>query len=259
MSLSRPFVIATLIVGVWIAPESPAHADSAKPIRTTEDALADAASIIEGRVVDVSFSYDPVEGPRTVTTFTDVQTHRGEKIESPVRIATLGGPLPDGRLLVIPELPEFRIGSSYIILLTGSDWFYSPVIGDYAFRVERIGGRELLVTPTGHPVVNISRTEVETAGLSVDPPHFNMRTRFDRPVMVADAAARAATGLTKATFLGLLKDLSKAASAPGTFKRSVARTKVWNVTEADADNAPTCSPEQESELVCPAPSKGGDR
>ena len=226
---------AALAVAVCVAAAPTARADSAKLIRTTEDALADAASVIEGRVVDVSFTYDAVEGPRTVTTFTDVQTHLGEAVGSQVRIATLGGPLPDRRILVIPELPEFRIGSSYVILLTASDWFYSPVVANYAFRVERLGGRELLVTLTGHPIVSVSRLGVQAAALSVDPPGVNMRRRFDRPVLVADAAARAAAGLSKASFLDLLKELGKAAPPRGTFKRNIARNKVWNVTAADPD------------------------
>jgi len=270
--LLRRTVGVALAVGVWVAAAPAARADSAKPIRTTEDALADAAAVFEGRVVDVSFTYDAVEGPRTVTTFADVQTHLGEVVGSQVRIATLGGPLPDRRILAIPELPEFRRGSTYVVLLTASDWFYSPVVTNYAFRVERLAGREVLVTPTGHPIVGVTRSGIETAALSVDPPRVNMRTRFDRPVLVADATARAATALSRASFLGVLKELGRAAPPRGSFKRSIAPSKVWNVTAADRDPGPpaaaaggssACSPEQAPDLACrngrTSSSKGGDQ
>lgn len=54
-----------------------------------------------------------------------------------------------------------------------------------------------------------------------------MRTRFDRPVLVADATARAATALSRgASFLGVLKELGRAAPPRGSFKRSIAPSKV---------------------------------
>ena len=270
--LLRKTAGVALAVVVWAAAAPAALADSAKRIRTTEDALADAATVIEGRVVDVSFTYDPVEGPRTVTTFADVQTHLGEVVGSQVRIATLGGPLPGRRILVIPELPEFRRDSIYIVVLTASDWFYSPVVANYAFRVERLGGREVLVTQTGHPIVGITRSGIETAALSVDPPGVNMRTRFDRPVLVVDATARAATALSKASFLGGLKELGRAAPPRGSFKPSIARSKVWDVTAVDRDpgpsaaaasDPPACGPGQAPGLACrtgqASSSKGGDQ
>jgi hypothetical protein len=226
---------ALLVAGACVVAVSLAHADSARFIRTAEDALVDSASIIEGRVADIRFTYHPVEGPRTVAILADVETHAGEFLGSEVQIPTLGGPLPKGRTLFIPELPHFRKGSRYVIFLTASDWFYSPVVANYAFRVENIAGRELLVSQSGHPIVGVSSSGIESAGMSVDLPALELKTRFDRPVLVSDAASRAEGALSKSNFLTLIKALSQTYPPRGTFKRNIASGKAWNITPTDPD------------------------
>jgi hypothetical protein len=212
---------------------SPARADSGALIRTTSDALRDAASVIEARVTDIRFTFDPVAGPRTVVTLGDIHTIAGEDPGREVQLATLGGPLPNRRLLVVSELAHFRRDSRYIVFLTSSDWFFSPVVADYAFRIENVAGREVLVTQSGNPIVGVNEFGIQVGGLSLEPGARQMRTRFDRIALVEDAAVRAERALSHADFVGTLKRLSATAAPRGSFKRSMVPGRVWNVMRVD--------------------------
>jgi hypothetical protein len=237
--------VAVLAGCACLATASAARADSDQPVHSTRDALSDASSIIEGRVADIRFTYDPVTGPRTIATLTDVETHAGEVVGREVQIATLGGPLPSGRTLLIPELPQFRRGSRYVVFLTASDWFYSPVIADYAFRVETIAGRDLVVTTSGNPVVAVSPSGIASSSRSVDPDGLEFRTRFDPPVLVSDAPSRVDGAMTRTTFVTLVKTLCRIYPPRGTFRRDITPSKAWNVTTADRDSTSTSSKGQQ--------------
>jgi hypothetical protein len=238
-SSSRPYRRLTLVVTVivGISGGRAAMADSDRLIRSPEDALRDGSSLIEARVADIGFGYDPILGPRTITTLTNVMTHAGEVLSGNLQISTLGGPLPDGRTLDVPELPEFRLNSRYLVLLTGSNWFFSPVVSDYAFRIERIGGRDVLVGQTGHAVVRLDARSLESTDRPVAATEVDARRPFAPPALVTDANVRAEAALSLPQFVEAVRQLSRGAPLRGGFKRNATTRRAWNVTAADG--APT--------------------
>ena len=50
------------------------------------------------------------------------------------------------------EIPTLALDSDYVVFLRNTDWTLSPVVGNLVFRVETIGGREMLIDPGGHAV-----------------------------------------------------------------------------------------------------------
>jgi hypothetical protein len=196
-------------------------------------AANDAAAIVEGTVTDISFSYDDVQGPRTITTLTTLTPYRGS-VGTSLQIVTMGGPLPDGRYLHIPELPELRSGCRYLLFLTSRDWFYSPIVADYAFRIEQVGGKEVLLNQTGNPITFISPTAIAAAPLSLDSPNRESSHHLDRPILVADAAARSAQALSRSEFFNGLADVLKQASPALPFKPTARGGRSWLHTPVSA-------------------------
>ncbi|WP_437481088.1 hypothetical protein WME75_36885 [Sorangium sp. So ce1014] len=237
---------------------SGAKADTLTQVVTTIDALNSTAAVVEGRVVDIAFTYDPVEGPRTVATLADVKTHLGTPIRGELKISTLGGPHPNGRRLYIPELPEFHADSTYIVFLTRTDWFYSPVVSSFAFRVENVGSRQILINQQGHAIVGASALGIELSGRPVSAVQNESTTRLERPALLAGAESRATGALSKSDFLTSLSSLAKSAAPRGEFRRSVAPGRTWNITKVapgdPADVEPNAMPAEQiappEGLVC---------
>jgi hypothetical protein len=73
-------------------------------------------------------------------------------VEAQVNLRVLGGPTPRGTWLAVSELPQLALDSQYVVFLRNTDWTFSPIVGNLAFRVETIAGREVLVNPDGRAV-----------------------------------------------------------------------------------------------------------
>jgi hypothetical protein len=151
------FLLATLL-GLW---SRESIADTIDVVRSTRDAIVNTAVVVEGRVTDITYTYDAAEGPRTVATLSDVTTHFGSFDESTLRIATLGGPISPTRWAFVPELPRLTKETRYLLFLTNVDWFYTPVVGEYIFQLElNSQGTDVLIGPSGHAVVGVNEGEL---------------------------------------------------------------------------------------------------
>jgi hypothetical protein len=133
----------------------PATASKPSAVTDLRSAMAQTAVVLEGRVSDVRYEYNRRDGPWTSVILSDVRAHFGSAPEQ-VEIRQFGGPLPDGRTLVVAELPEFTAGERYVVFLRNTAWNLSPVVGDLAFRVEALGAGEALVTAEGLAVTGVS-------------------------------------------------------------------------------------------------------
>lgn len=134
-----------------------ALADTKRGVTTPLDALAGTAAIVEGSIKGFTYTFDPAAGPRTVATLSDVTTDFGSFRGSVLEIATLGGPINERQGLFIPELPRLTDGTRYLIFLNNIDWFFSPVVENYIFRIETApSGADVLIAPSGHAVVRLS-------------------------------------------------------------------------------------------------------
>jgi hypothetical protein len=120
-------------------------------------------AIVQGDVEDITFDSQECEGPRTVIHLSAVSTLLGDPHDSKMTLRVFGGPLPNGSFVSASELPRYVLGAHYILVLRNTDWRFSPVIGDLAFRAETIAGKQVLVDTDGHGVTGISDSGVDTA------------------------------------------------------------------------------------------------
>jgi len=237
-----------------------AAADSNKAVNGPRDAMDEVASIVQGRVASISYTYDPQAGPRTVAHFEKVVVHAGPSAGSSLTLATMGGPLPNGTALAIPELPEFEAGKTYIVFLTAAEWFYSPVVGEYAFRVEPADGVDRVVTLTGNPVVSFGLDAVRVSPVSIDEPVVD--PSIGR-ILVPDAARVLVSAAPADTFIADLVRFyeqraqeraamgDQTAMLPKTFKKTPRTDRVWNATvaAAESETAAMCH-EEADKAVC---------
>ena len=67
-----------------------------------------------------------------------------------------------GTYVEVSELPRYVLGGRYLLFLRNTDWRYSPVLGDDAYRFERIAGKETLVSTSGRAVTGLGADGIET-------------------------------------------------------------------------------------------------
>lgn len=145
-------------------PESWKPADYVAPrgFATTTEMLQQLHSVAEGTVEDIHFDMDDCWGPRTVVTLGKTRSLIGAAVPARVELYTFGGPLPGGSYLEVSELPRFVLGARYLVFLRNTDWRYSPVMGDMAYRAERIAGKDVLVSTGGRAVTGLGADGIET-------------------------------------------------------------------------------------------------
>ena len=110
--------------------------------------------MFRGTLKDVRFTFENCAGPRTDFSyvFSDASPLLGTRVDSAVSVKVLGGPTPNGTWVNVTELPELALDSEYVVFLRNTDWTFSPIVGNLAFRVETLAGREMLVDPSGRAV-----------------------------------------------------------------------------------------------------------
>jgi hypothetical protein len=123
--------------------------------------LKQTAAIVRAKVTGISYAYGNCLGPRTIVSLDGVQTLAGTNADDHVELVTFGGKLPDGHFVSASELPRYVKGASYILFLRNTDWRFSPVIGDLAFREENIAGRPVLIDSDGFAVSGVGPSGIE--------------------------------------------------------------------------------------------------
>jgi len=124
------------------------------PVDGLQSAVNQTAAIVEGVVTDIQHDYSEQDGPWTRVILSNVRAIAGDA-PSTVEIRHFGGPLPSGALMVAAELPVFILGKEYIVFLRNTEWNVSPVVGDFALRVEKVDDAEVVVNSDGQPVTQI--------------------------------------------------------------------------------------------------------
>jgi hypothetical protein len=216
-----------LIAALLMAQSQGAAADSDRPVENPLDALAGTAAIVEGSVAGHDAAYDEAAGPRTIARLSDVRTHFGRYADRTLELPMLDGRIDDGRWLYIPELPRFTEDTRYLLFLTNSAWFYSPVVAEYAFRLEPgPRGGDVLIDPSGHAVVGLTAEGVELS----DEPVVDMQLDFLQPhakQRLIDPALLTGA-MSKEAFLAAVQDLARTAPLQGDFRPAPAGDRVWN-------------------------------
>ena len=137
---------------------------------TMKDLVPQIQSVIQGVVEDVHFDYDDCAGPRTIIRLTGVETLLGGPHEQKIELRTFGGPLPNGSFMAASELPRYVLGARYLLVLRNTDWRFSPVIGDLAFRQELIAGKQVLVNTDGFGVTGVDDAGIHTGTVQLTLP-----------------------------------------------------------------------------------------
>lgn len=130
------------------------------PAVDVRSAVSQTAAIVEGIVTDIQYDYSEEQGPWTRITLSKVRALSGEAPET-IELRHFGGPLPKGALMVAAELPVFVRDREYIVFLRNTSWNLSPVVGDFAFRVDKADDVEVVVNSDGQPVVQVSTRGIE--------------------------------------------------------------------------------------------------
>jgi hypothetical protein len=164
---------------------------------TATDILRQTASIVRGRISAVEFSFDDCAGPRTNYVFSDAKALLGTEVPSRITLPVFGGSTPRGTWLRATEISSMAIGSEYTVFLRSTDWTFSPVVRNLAFRSETIGGREVLVDSDGHLLTGWGEARPVVSAVAVT----EAVGHRSRGYSAVDAPARkdAATSATEST------------------------------------------------------------
>jgi hypothetical protein len=150
--------------------------------------LADVSAIVEATVESIAFAYNDVTGPRTVVHFVGGQSHAGS-MPATFDIAQFGGPMPDGSFVKTMELPDYSVGSRYILFLAANDWFYTPVWSNLAFRIEDFAGRKIVLGPQDNAVMAFGVDGVRFGAAQMLEGTFNASRPTTPRVRVANISA----------------------------------------------------------------------
>jgi hypothetical protein len=137
-------------------------------------------SIVQGDVEDISFDNQECEGPRTIVHLNNVTTLAGSSVPSSMVLRTFGGLASDGTYVRTSESPRYVLGARYVLFLRNTDWRFSPVIGDLAFRREVIASKEVLVNTDGHAVTGVTENGIVVASPQLTEP-VGLITKSMRP------------------------------------------------------------------------------
>jgi hypothetical protein len=133
-----------------------------RPFGRIDELVPQINAIVEGSVADIRFDYDDCWGPGILVRLRDVRSLIGEPHEPETELRVFGGFLPNGRFVSDSDAPRYVLGGRYVLILRNTDWRFSPVIGNLAFRRETIAGREMLVDTDGHPVSGVTEAGIRT-------------------------------------------------------------------------------------------------
>ena len=210
----------------------PLDAGKLAPAEDLRSAVSQTAAIVEGIVTDIQYEYSEEQGPWTRVILSKVRAISGAAPEI-VELRHFGGPLPKGALLVAAELPVFVRDRQYVVFLRNTSWNVSPVVGDFAFRVDNVDNAEVVVNSDGQPV-----TQLSTRGIEFGPTLFEA---FDTDGSAPKAIAGSLRTidykpLDRATFTtSLLKTLdAQGLRATGTFIEKPAGQFNWRRQTASA-------------------------
>ncbi len=197
---------------------------SPAPLDTAAQKLAQTAAIFRGKLKNVGFTYDSCGGPRTEYVFGSASTLAGVAMPADLTLKVLGGPIPSGSWVSVSEQPRLALDAEYVVFLRNTDWTYSPIVSDLVFRVEALGGREVLVNAQGRVLVAWNEDGAQFSAAAVSEPvglQWKRIRHAPRPVESAGATSgspspRAVVEGSRATGEGVPSRLAPPDFAPST-------------------------------------------
>ena len=246
-----PVSVAALVTGLLIIPKarsqsSPAGGGTATSVSTLTNVtgpltptsppsaaphpLKGVAAIVEADVVASRYTFDSTLGPRTEVTLANITVHAGNPPTQNV-FSHLGGPMPNGKFLMVSEFPVLHPGSRYLFFFAGEPLPLTPVWARLAFRVESLSGRKIVVSPTGHPLIKFGINGAEFGTTQLFDPANQPDPLGPLPLSATAnlTAPDVASALDVATFAQSARDVANSVGA--VFGTPVLSAKVlsqWN-------------------------------
>jgi len=229
-----------MVFGAVAAPVGKVAASPTLPLpppSSTRALIAQTAAVVEGDVVGVEYTYDERQGPRTIVTLGNLRTRLGRYEGDKVRLSTLGGPLPDGRRLYVPELPEIAESGRYLVFLRNDRWLYSPVLSDLALRLETVGDRAVVIDQDGRAVTGVGHGGLRRDDPALFEPVHDAKRPSAPPVLRSKDVPRAA--LTSDRLVAALAEYAKkeGLELTGTFAPEPDARRVWNKVPTEPDDS----------------------
>jgi hypothetical protein len=122
--------------------------------------LEGVAAIVEADVTRTWQDYDERRGPRTCYSLGNVLTHAGVEPDED-HFCQLGGDLPDGTTIDVPEAPEMQEGARYVFFFGEQATVYTSIWAGQLFRVESAGRKSIVLTPDATAVLKLDENGAE--------------------------------------------------------------------------------------------------
>lgn len=108
-----------------------------------ETIVAEADRIAVCEVIDMTTSLKPqTRNPVTRVTFEPVEWWKGDSQDRTVTLEFLGGPVGDGRILVVAGMPQFEEGKRYVLFWRDGDEWANPLVGWHQGQYDVIEGAD---------------------------------------------------------------------------------------------------------------------
>ena len=123
------------------------------------DLVHEAEVITVGTVTDIREQWDPVrKAPFTLVTFSNLDVLKGHAQESDLTLYFLGGHTPDGEILRVDGVPQFKPGERSVVFCTGNQRDFCPLVGIWqgVYRVT-LDARQGVETVSDHAYVPITK------------------------------------------------------------------------------------------------------
>ncbi len=120
----RPYVCALVVLLA-----APAAATTVLQ-KSFADVVQAAEIIAVGTVTALAAEWDAAHArPFTRITFSTLDILKGAHTEAALTLRVLGGPQPDGSIVQIAGVPQFRLGDRLVVFVTGTDRSAVPLVG----------------------------------------------------------------------------------------------------------------------------------
>lgn len=117
-----------VLIVASITMRSPAQATSVPEV-TFPQLVHDADVIAVGSVSEIKEQWDEArKAPLTLVTFSALSVLKGNP-GTTMTLEFLGGHTPQGLLLVIPGVPQFKVGEKTVVFCAGNHRAFSPLVG----------------------------------------------------------------------------------------------------------------------------------
>jgi hypothetical protein len=145
------------------------------------DLVHEAEVITVGTVTDIRELWDPVRrAPFTLVTFSNLDVLKGKTGESDLTLHFLGGHTPDGEILRVDGVPEFKRGERSVVFCTGNQRDFCPLVGIWqgVYRVT-LDAKQGVETVSDHayvPIPKVYKGKVHKSALHAPQPALPLST-----------------------------------------------------------------------------------